>query len=163
MGERARYPFPSEEEVVEMLTALFDREVRVTESETVYFENKLPRLVADYVTDAGKVVAVAVVDVAFGNRAGGALTLMPADELNKALETKKVEGVYLDNLREVFNIMAKFFNSGRSEHVRFRAVHNVPGVLPREVIGVYSHPAERKAYDIEIEGYGGGRVSLAVA
>ena len=156
----ARRDFPTPEEMAGLLSLLLLREVGATDSDRPFFDHQEPRIVADYVDDEGRVVGVTVCSLGFAGRAGAALSMVAPGKAEEAIAAGRIEGVLLDNLLEVVNVMVRFHNGGDRPHVRFRSISSVPGLLPADVRSVYSHPAARKSYDVSIQGYGEGRISL---
>lgn len=157
-----RLSLPTRREVAELMSVLLQRDVTATDSASLFFNDREPRIVGDYVNDEGCVAAVTVCNLGFANRAAAALSMLSPATAEEAIKTGKVEGILLENLHEVLNVMVQFHNDGDRPRVKFRSTSSIPGLLPRDVRGLYSHPAARRTYDVSIEGYGDGRISLMV-
>ncbi|MGH2735352.1 MAG: response regulator [Actinomycetota bacterium] len=157
-----RLSLPTRREVAELMSVLLQREVSATDSSSLFFNDREPRIVGDYVNDEGCVAAVTVCNLGFANRAAAALSMLSSATAEEAIKTGKVEGVLLQNLHEVLNVMVQFHNDGDRPPVKFRSTSPIPGLLPRDVKGLYSRPGARRTYDVCIQGYGDGRISLMV-
>ncbi|HEV7861234.1 MAG TPA: hypothetical protein VGR20_00985, partial [Acidimicrobiia bacterium] len=69
---------------------------------------------------------------------------------------------WLENLREIVNILARLLNSPKTSHLRLAGVHVIPGDLPDGVSSLVERPEFRRDFAVQIEGYGTGRLSLLV-
>lgn len=156
-----RYPLPVQEDLRDLLTELLGREVSVVRAEQPV--EPLQGAVADYLTDEGTVAAVVVCDLAFACRAGAAITLIPPPAAEDALAAGALTPTLTENLREILNVTARLLNSAQTPHVRLRAVHGPGSQAPSEVVRLASQPADRRSFDVDIQGYGPGRLTVAVA
>lgn len=69
----------------------------------------------------------------------------------------------MENLREILNVTARLLNSAQTPHVRLRDVHPPGSQSPAEVARLWLQPADRRSFDVEIQGYGPGRLTVVVA
>jgi hypothetical protein len=157
----ARYPIPVQEDLRELLADLLGREVTAVRS-----DEPVPAsggAVGSYVTDDGRPAAAVVCDLAFAARAAAAITLIPSPAAEEAITERALTPTLRENLREVLNVMARLLNSAQTPHVRLQEVY-APGVAPpAEVARLIAQPADRRSFEVEIPGYGPGRVTVAVS
>lgn len=156
-----RYPLPVQEDIRELLTELLGREVTVARSEGPTGPGGA--VVADYVTDEGHPAAAVACDLRFAVRAGGAITLVPPPAAEEALAEGSLTPTLIENLREILNVMARLLNSAQTPHVRLRDVYPPGSQAPIETARLVAQPADRRSFDIEITGYGPGRLTIVVA
>lgn len=155
-----RFPLPVQEDLRDLLTDLLGREASVVRTEEPV---DAPRAVADYVTDDGAVAAVVGCDLAFACRAGAAITLVPPPAAEEALAEGTLTPTLVENLREILNVMARLLNSAQTPHVRLREVYPPGSEPPADAARLWAQPADRRGFDVEIQGYGSGRLGVAVA
>lgn len=157
----ARYPLPVQEDLRDLLADLLGREVTAVRS-----EQPVPArggATGGYVTDDGRPAAAVVCDLAFAARAAAAITLIPSPAAEEAIAEGALTPNLRENLREVLNVMARLLNSAQTPHVRLQEVYP-PGVEPpAEVARLIAQPADRRSFEVEIAGYGPGRLTVAVA
>lgn len=149
---------PTDEQIAEMLTALLGREVSCHWSPGTH---QLPDAgrVAVYRDDAEIPVAVAVADVAFICRTGGALVMVPTKGVQENVEQGEIPDQLGDNFGEVVNIMASLLNSDDTPHVRLTTIHgrDERSDDPRAE-SILAEPSRRRVFDVSVEDYGRGRI-----
>ncbi|HVW34504.1 MAG TPA: hypothetical protein VHL53_18365 [Acidimicrobiia bacterium] len=157
----ASFPVPIQEDIRDLLMDLLGRGTAVDKVSPLVLEDDQPAVIAEYRTDEGTVGAICLVDAPFAIRTAGALTMVPpaavADNLRKGDVSESLE-----NFTEIVNILAQLLNSPKTSHLRLAGVHIVPGELPDGVSSLVARPEFRRDFAVEIEGYGGGRISLLV-
>ena len=157
----ASFPVPIQEDIRDLLIDLLGRGAAVDKVAPLVLEEDQAGVIAEYRTDEGTVGAICLVDAEFSIRTAGALTMVPpaavADTLRKGDVTESLE-----NFREIVNILAQLLNSPRTSHLRLAGVHVVPGDLPEGVSSLVATPQFRRDFAVQIDGYGGGRISLLV-
>jgi hypothetical protein len=158
----AHYPVPIQEDVRDLLVDLLGRGVAVDKVGALELEDHDPALIAAYVDDDGAVGALCMVDGPFANRAGAALSMVPAVVAEESVGKAVLADNLVENTEEIVNILARLLNSARTPHLKLGGVHRLPGDLPEGVIGVREHPEFRRDFAVSIEGYGEGRFSLLV-
>ncbi len=157
----ARFPLPVQEDLRDLLADLLGREVSAVRSDQAV--DPAGGVVADYVTDEGAVAAVVVCDLAFACRAGAAITLVPSPAAEESLAEGALTPILSENLREILNVTARLLNSAQTPHVRLRQVRAPGAQVPPEVARLAAQPADRRSFEVEIQGYGPGRLSFGVA
>lgn len=149
---------PTDEQIAEMLTGLLGREVSCHWSPGTHPLPDTGR-VAVYRDDAEVPVAVAVADVAFICRTGGALVMVPTKGVQENVEQGEVPEQLGDNFAEVVNIMASLLNSDDTPHVRLTQVRGRDersDDARAELI--LAEPSRRRVFDVAVEDYGRGRI-----
>lgn len=149
---------PNDEVVGELLESLLGREVKCAWTPG---NHPLPEAgqVAVYSDDADGAVAVAVADLGFICRTGAALVMVPPGGADEAVETGEVPEQLRENFAEVVNIMASLLNSDATPHVRLTETHDRHRAPSDPVIAsIMESPAKRRVFDVNIEGYGRGRI-----
>jgi hypothetical protein len=160
----AGYPLPLGEDVQTLLADLLGRAVDVDDGrDFVGPDGAGAAVIADYVTDEGRVAALVVLDPGLAARSGAALLMVPAAVADESVAAGELAPTLLENVHEIVNIMARLLNGERSPHVRLRTLRALPGDLPHDAAALLAAPEARRAFDVVIEGYGPGRLELLVA
>lgn len=153
-----RCTIPNDETVGELLETLVGREVKCAWTPGTHPLPDRGQL-AVYSDDSDITVAVAVADVGFVCRSGGALVMMPPGGLDEAVDGGEYPESIVENFSEVVNIMASLLNSDASPHVRLTHVQDA--ALPIEdprAPEIMAKPSKRRVFDVTITGYGRGRI-----
>jgi hypothetical protein len=117
----------------------------------------------EYVNDDGRLVAVAVGDLGFANRAGAALSMVPSAGAEEGLANNELPDTLRENIQEVLNIMASLLNSSSTPHMKLRCMHVMPADAAPDALQLVADATVRRDFDITIEGYGDGKLSLYFA
>jgi hypothetical protein len=157
----ASFPVPIQEDIRDLLMDLLGRGAAVDKVSPLVLEDDQSGVIAEYRTDDGAVGAICLVDAEFATRAAAALTMVPPAVVADSLRTGDVSE-WLENLREIVNILARLLNSPKTSHLRLAGVHVIPGDLPDGVSSLVERPEFRRDFAVQIEGYGAGRLSLLV-
>jgi hypothetical protein len=150
-----------QEDLRDLLADLLGREVAVVRSEQPV--SVAGGATGHYVTDDGRPAAVVVCDLPFAARVAAAITLVPPPAAEEAIAEGALTPALRDNLREVLNVTARLLNSAQTPHVRLHEVYAPGAEPPAEVARLIAQPADRRSFDVEIAGYGPGRLTVAVA
>lgn len=156
----ARCPLPARASVRDLLTDLLDRRVTVTKGALQTLSDERPSLAATYLRDDGTPAATAVCDLPLANATGAAIGMVPPAEAAQELATGRLDGDLAEFFQEVVNIFAKLLNSPSTPHVRLVDVLPVPGRVPAGVAGILRGPAERADYDVTVDGYSAGKLTV---
>lgn len=159
----AHYPAPIQEDVRDLLADLLGRTILVDKVDRLDLEEDEPGVVAEYVTDDGSVGVLCVVDGPLAVRCGAALSMVPSNVADEAVQRSELPDHLLENWREVANIFAQLLNGPRTPHLRLQAIHQLPGDVPQPVGALMASPEFRRDFSLMIEDYGKGRFSLLVA
>ena len=118
---------------------------------------------AVYVDDQMKMRAVIVTDLALTAYAAAALGLVPPAGAEAAIEDGELSESLIDNISEVFNIMAGLFNREGAPHVRLYAWYPPGDPAPSDVAELTAAFIGRNDLDVDIAGYGAGQIGLVIA
>jgi hypothetical protein len=156
----ANFPMPTAERVREVLTSLVGQDVTVSRTRSVELGGDRVAAVADYQSDSGTVGVVCIADIRLANALGAALTMVSPNVVEDAVAKKVIDEPTIDNLREIVNIMSSLFNCEDTPHVKFHEVHKMPVELPAETATLLESPMGRRDYDVSIDKYGTGTLSV---
>lgn len=157
------YPFPRAESIKQIIGDLLGREVTVVRGDTLALERDTPAVISDYTTDDGSVAAICITDLRLSNALGAALTMVSPDAVEAAVKKWKIDEQNLENLAEIVNIMARLFNHDDCDHLRWSQTHTLPGELPAEITTLMREPLARRDFDVIVEEYGAGKLSVLVS
>jgi hypothetical protein len=152
-----RCAVPLRASVRDLLTDLLGRTVTVQEAEPFTLAEDCQAMLASYRFDDQKMAAATVCDLGLAARAGAAIGMMPAGDVEAADALDEELGEFF---HEVVNVFAKLLNSPTTPHVALRDVHKVPGGVPADVADLVLEPAVRVDYRVEIDGYGDGTLVM---
>jgi hypothetical protein len=146
-----------------MLEDLLGREVTVTHADPVAAGDLPTMVVALYVDNANRLVAVLGMDLPLAAYAGAALGLLPAGGAEDSIEQKSLSPMLAENVQELCNILTGLLNKEGGPHVKlFKVV--LPGEsLPSDAAAYLLALGRRLDVKAEISRYGGGVLSLALA
>lgn len=117
---------------------------------------------AVYVDDQMKMRAVIVTDLALTAYTAAALGLVPPAGAEAAIEDGELSESLVDNITEVFNIMAGLFNREGAPHVRLYAWYPPGDPAPSDVADLSAAFIGRNDLDVDIAGYGAGQIGLVI-
>jgi hypothetical protein len=149
---------PDQRQVRALLGDLLGRSVDVTATR----DQAGPAVLADYIDDGGDLAAVIACDLRLACGAGAALPMLPADFAKESVKDGAVDPTLLENLNEVLNVAAHLWNQLGQRHVRLRSADPAAAARP-EVRDLLASPAGQASFVVEIQGYGGGVLTLATA
>lgn len=155
-------PVPSAFEVRDLFESLLGRGVEWTGTSDVV-DPIDGATVGAFVNDLGAVVAVILIDVPLTAWAGSAIALLPHVGAEQTVKTGLVTPAQFDNIAEIFNIAASMFNKPTTQHLKLHSTYAPRETLPPDVQKWALAPAGRIDGKLDIQGYGGGRISVVVA
>ena len=154
------FVLPNATAMVKTFEMLFGSNVPVTPAKPLDTKPGSGNLVATFVTDDGKPVAVAVCDVPFAANAGCALSMLPAAVAKDAIKTKKLEQAMLDNLYEVMNILSTLLMNEHTPHLKLATLYPDFGKLPADAKAMLGAVKGRVDFNVGVPRYGAGILSL---
>jgi hypothetical protein len=158
----APVPVPSSAQVRELLQTLMSAAVEVAPAAPL-LPGRETAVVGVYVTDAEMVGAVVACELPLAAGLGGALGEVPAAEVEQAVAAGGLEGDLVENAAEVLNVLAAAFNGPGAPPLKLGRVHAVGEELPPQLTPVFQYVMCRVDLQVDVAGYGGGRLSLIVA
>ncbi len=118
-------------------------------------------VVAVYEDKYDRVGALCISELMMAAVGGAALVLAAPTILPEVEAAQQLPANLLDNYREVVNILASVLNTPSTPHLRLTSIHTWPDEdLPAEAWGVIETPGNRRDFEITVDGYGGGRLSI---
>ena len=151
---------PNAKAMAQTFEMLFGGNVPVTPAKALDLKPGSGNLIATFVSDDDKPVAVAVCDVPFAANAGCALSMLPAGAAKDAIKTKKLEQAMLDNLYEVMNILSTLLMNEHTPHLKLATLYPDIGKLPADAKALLGAIKGRVDFSINVPRYGVGGVAL---
>jgi hypothetical protein len=149
---------PSSFAVRNMLSDLIGREVDVSPGEHVTGVAS----VAVFVTDQLKMAGLALADLPLSAYLGGALALLPPGGVADMVEENELSPLVVENVFEVANVLAGFFNTPGASHVKLFQLYEPGEPLPTDVRDAAAAYGARLDLVVSVAGYGKGALSLVV-
>ncbi|MGB2681778.1 MAG: hypothetical protein WBE39_10745 [Candidatus Competibacter sp.] len=154
------FAVPNAKAMAQTFEMLFGGNVPVTPAKALDVKPGSGNLIATFVSDEDKPVAVAVCDVPFAANAGSALSMLPAGAAKDAIKTKKLEQAMLDNLYEVMNILSTLLMNEHTPHLKLATLYPDIGKLPADAKALLSAIKGRADFSVNVPRYGVGNVAL---
>lgn len=153
---------PVPKQVRELFAELLDRDVALSPAAPVTPGPATPASVAVYVDDMLRVAGVICCDLPLSARAGAAIGLIPSGHAEAAIEDGRITEALSENLYEVLNVAASMFNVDGADHVRLHSLHPAGAPMPPDVQARALTLGRREDVELDIAGYGGGRLSVVL-
>jgi hypothetical protein len=149
-------PLPVRASLRDLMSDLLGRPVTIAPGEPQSLDEAQPAMAAVYRRDDGTVAAVGISARRLAISSGAAIGMMPESEIAGS----DLDGDVLEFFNEVVNVLAKLLNSPTTPHVVLREVVPVPGLVDPDVAALVTNPTQRLDYQVTVEGYGGGTLTL---
>jgi hypothetical protein len=108
--------------------------------------------------DEAAVVAVMLADVSLAAAAGAALAMIPPAAAQEAARAAALPPNIADNFREVANIMCSLLTASGGRGVRLSEF--AVGAVPAAAEAVLSGGGARVDFEVDVQGYGKGQLSI---
>ncbi len=154
------FALPNAKAMTQTLEMLFGGTVPVAAGKPLDTKPGTGNLIATFIDDHEKPVAVAVCDLPFAANAGCALSMMPAAVAKDAIKAKKLEQTMLDNLYEVMNILSTLLMTEHTPHLKLATMYPDPGKLPADAKALLGAVKGRADFSVNVPKYGPGALSL---
>jgi len=152
---------PDIKDIAKFLTATLRRNVDVKAIKPVPGTDLI--IGGHYVNGAQALVGGCFSDLSLAAYAGAAFSLIPADAAKDCLKAKELDEFMQENFAEVLNICSRLFDGGVDRRVTLTVVEN-PGTPRSDTSKAMLQPtAKRLDLDVDIAGYGKGRMTLALS
>jgi hypothetical protein len=148
---------PKSLELANLLTDLLGRQTKVKDLPAQ--TRQLSGPVTVFVNPDKVPAAVAVSDFEFAAFAGAVLTLLPAGVANEAVKKKAIDGTLAENLGEVLNVVSSKLTKSPNR-VIMRLPFTISTTVPEDAKAIKLKPQKRVDYDVEIAGYGEGKITF---
>ncbi|MFN8025653.1 MAG: hypothetical protein U0W40_04630 [Acidimicrobiia bacterium] len=162
-----RIPMPIPETIREVLGDLLDRHVAVAKSEPAKDDDEPVawHTLADFTMDDGSVAACVLADLEVSAALGAALTMVPPGIVNESVTAGRLEADTLsENYAEVLNVMTRACSTATTRRtcggVRCRSSPRRRRPTTPRAWSTSRRPAV--TLDVDIEGYGSGRLAVIV-
>lgn len=119
--------------------------------------------VAEYRNDRDEVIGFLVCDADGACSLAAALSMVPAPMAATAAKTKVLSEMLTENLREVFNVAARLFQSTDGERIVLSTVHLPPARIPTATEALIKRPKSRSDFALNVTGYAAGNLALFAA
>jgi hypothetical protein len=108
-----------------------------------------------------RIGAICVAEQMMAAIAGAALVMAPASSLGDIEKSGELPENLLDNYNEVVNILSSVMNQTEAVHLRLKQTFQFPDEeLPKDLWAVVEAPSNRRDFDLTVEGYGSGKLSI---
>ncbi len=155
---------PTLKDIKETLSGLLDREIEVSAgAPSPSLGGDSNSLVALYVDDNLRSVAVIVADFPLSARVGAAIGLVPAGGADAALEDNVLPANLRENAAEVLNVLAALFNRDGAPHLRLYSVTGPGDQMRSDVKALAVKAAPREDILVDVARYGQGVLSVVLA
>ena len=154
---------PDAEELRALLSQLIGKPVALKAPVGPPKPNMSPQVQAMYCAADGTARATASVDLVLAANLGAALAMMPPAAAAEAAKAGKMNELLADCCREVLNVCARLMNKPGGMHVVLKKVTSAPDSLPADVRANMSKAPLQREYDMEVAGYGRGKIVFRAA
>lgn len=119
-------------------------------------------VVAKYVDDEGRPRAVLGWDLPAAAHAGAAFALIPARMAEEIVDERWLPEDIVESVYELSNVLASALHVNGNPHTKLAQTYHPAAAAPDDLAkALYSH-YERMDFDVDVPGYGGGRLSVVV-
>jgi hypothetical protein len=151
---------PTAESVRTIVGGLFDRELTIDTIAPVIYSANVPMTIAVYTNDAGTPQALFLCDVGLAAHAAAALVLLPVNTSQACADGGYISDELIENYHEVANVASGLFVDTDGSRVSLRELIAPGSPIPKDVRPLLAMPGGRTAVEMDIEGYGRGRMLL---
>jgi hypothetical protein len=152
-------PSPSIDEIGELLTNLLGEEVTASRSTTALRAQDVCML-GEYVAEDGETTAVVLLDLRLAVYLGSALAMIPASAAEADVKARQLTAEVRDNVKEIFNIATSLVMGTGGLHRKLGRVLELKEEPPSGALAkLYSAPPFRYDFDVDVPGYGKGRLT----
>lgn len=156
-------PLPPPKAVKDLFSDLVGKDVEVGPGHAVLVSGTSDTYIGVYSTDRQQTGAIIVMDLALAGYLGGALGLLPANQIKEAVDRRLLPQLAVDNVAEVYNIAGSIFNVPGARHLRLSTVIGPEEPMPLDVLALANALGRRLDLDVTVTGYGQGTISVVLA
>jgi len=114
-----------------------------------------------YATAEGFCSAVMACDLKLAASAGGAIIEHPREIVDAWVKAGRMEDEGVENLREVFNVLASNFNdSNPARHIKLWGCLGPGQPVPKRTTPLFTRGVLRADFDVEVDGYHKGKLAV---
>lgn len=154
---------PTTHSLSKVLTTLLDRKVVASAAKVpLKPDPKSPVFAAVYVGKEGKPIALCLTDLAFAIRMGAALSMLPAGAATESIQKSAPSESMMENYAEVMNVISFALSGDGEERVVLRGQPAKVETLAADARSAVAK-AKRAEFDVDIQGYGVGKIAVLAA
>jgi hypothetical protein len=154
-------PLPPREPVRQLYNVLLQRTVNVERGKVALQPHLgVPMLCANYTVDGGRLAAIGLWDLPLAAASAAAMGMLAPTTVGEVLSSGSLDDELMELFAEVANVTAKLLNGPGSPHVVLRDINQLPAPLARDTNALLMHPVARLDYNVDVEGFGAGIMSL---
>jgi hypothetical protein len=155
---------PANKTIKDLLEGMLGRDVALDPSaERMSPIDAVGGLVATFCDDASNLRVILGWSIDAGAYVGCCLGLIPAGLAKEMIAEKAIRTDAVENLAEVSNVMAATFDHPQNPHVRMNQTYHPTGSAPGELTRYMFTHAERVDLELNVKGYGSGKMSLVLS
>lgn len=154
---------PVPKAVKDLFDDLLGRPVTVNPTDPPKSADIQRSLVALYTDDRLQLVAVIGMDFELTAYAGAAIGLIPPGGAEACIEDKAISKMIGENAIEICNILAGLINAAEAPRVKLHQTFLPGDSPPMDAIRHLNALGRRLDLKVDVSGYGGGTISLALA
>lgn len=147
-----------------LLEDLLQRSVSVGITDPMLAEDVHRCVVAPYVDSGGKIAAAVGLELSLAVHSAAALGLVPPKAAQEYVKEGELPPLLAENASEICNILGSLLNREGLPHIRLHGTYYPDGdAPPADALSCLLSVGQRLDLSIELMGYGGGRLALAIA
>lgn len=150
---------PDGEGVAQFFSATLRREVA---TKVVKPADDRLTMAGHYVNGMKTLIAGCFCDRALVAYAGAAFSLVPADAAEESLADSQLDEVLVENFAEILNICSRLFEGGTGQRVTLSRIEEPGTPASAASQAMLRNPVKRLDLELDIAGYGTGRIALAL-
>lgn len=154
---------PSIKVLRDMMMDTLGRDVQVAPGEPWAPTPRRPGMVAVYVDDRTQMRALIACNLSLSAALGASIALIPPERATACVEDRRLTEGMVENLHEVMNIFAALFNTPNRPHLKLYETHAPGDFPPADVSSQLRAFGKREDLQVDVAGYGGGRLSMVLA
>lgn len=154
---------PQNKDIKDMLEMLLGREITLGSANAVSVDDRPGPTTGVYVDDEDCLSAVVLMDLELTAYVGAAIGLVPVAGAQAAVQDWSIPDTIHENACEVLNVVASLLNDATRTHQRLFETYSATDPLPDDVAVWSGVPGPRRDLDVEVKGYGHGRLSIVNA
>jgi len=156
----AKIPLPKPIELQQILSMLYGSGLKAESGDPVPAGPGSKALVAVYVDDEDRPIAVCAVDYPFTAYAGASLTRIPLGTADECASSGEFSEIMLGNVHEIMNICSRLLMNSESPHLRLHTLYAVPDEMPGSVQELVQKAPASADFSVSFPNYGDGRLSF---
>lgn len=159
-----KIPLPVQEVLTDFFVDLLGKGAAASKAKELKVKTgeDAPRLLISVWEDKyQRVGALCISELMLAAVAGAALVLAPASTCQEVEKQGALPENLRENYQEVVNILTSVLNTPTTPHLKLTSTFEHPSQeLPQNVWDVINTPSSRRDFDLTVEGYGGGKISI---